>query len=113
MNRSFHTDLIPEAKQAEVTRVIQEVFGVDDVEDIRPVTGGLSSAVFMLLGTAAGAHVDPEVSPPNFDEFHDRLIERAIDMMTAEARLQYGRIHFERLRGTLFSPRFDLALESV
>ena len=39
MTRSFDTDLIPDAKQADVARVIHEVFGVDHVEDMRPVTG--------------------------------------------------------------------------
>ena len=71
------------------------------------------ATVFMLLGTTAGARTDLEPASPDFDEFHDRLIERGIDMMTPEARLQYGRLHFERLRNTLFSPRFDLALEDV
>jgi len=71
------------------------------------------ATVFMTLGTAAGRQLDLQAESPDFDEFHDRLIVRAIDMMSPAARVQYGRIHFEKLRQTLFSPRFALALDEV
>jgi len=71
------------------------------------------ATMFMVLGTAAGGEIDVDTALPDFDEFHDRLIARAIDMMTPAARLEYGRIHFDRLRRMLSSPRFDLALREV
>ena len=37
--------MIPEAKQPAVTRALQAAFGVDDYEDIRLLTGGLSSGL--------------------------------------------------------------------
>jgi hypothetical protein len=50
MNRLSQPDLIPEAKRAAVARAIHDVFGVDDVDDIRPLTGGLSTArVFRIV----------------------------------------------------------------
>lgn len=37
--------MIPEAKQPAVTRALRAAFGVTEYEDIRPLTGGLSSAL--------------------------------------------------------------------
>jgi aminoglycoside phosphotransferase (APT) family kinase protein len=71
------------------------------------------ATVFMTLGTAAGGQLDSETESQDFEEFHDRLIVRAIDMMSPAARVEYGRIHFDRLRQTLSSPRFDRAIAEV
>src|ERR1700690_1511439 len=37
--------MIPDSKQPEVTRALQEAFGVNEYEDIRLLSGGLSSAL--------------------------------------------------------------------
>ena len=37
--------MIPEAKQPAVTRALQAAFGVNEYEDIRLLTGGLSTAL--------------------------------------------------------------------
>jgi len=37
--------MIPEEKQPAVTRALQSAFGVNEYEDIRLLTGGLSSAL--------------------------------------------------------------------
>jgi hypothetical protein len=36
--------MIPEEKQPALRRALHEAFGVDEYEDIRPLSGGLSSA---------------------------------------------------------------------
>lgn len=41
--------MIPETKQAAVARALNEAFGVKDVEDIRPLTAGLSSALVFRI----------------------------------------------------------------
>lgn len=37
--------MIPEEKQPALRRALHEAFGVDEYEDIRPLSGGLSSAM--------------------------------------------------------------------
>jgi Ser/Thr protein kinase RdoA (MazF antagonist) len=62
--------MIPEAKQLAVTRALDEAFGVHEIDEIRPLTGGLSTAQvfrivvrnqpYLLRLTMAGAPVgDP------------------------------------------------------
>lgn len=42
--------MIPEAKQPAVARALDQAFGVHEIEDIRPLTGGLSTArVFRIV----------------------------------------------------------------
>src|SRR5689334_11983147 len=41
--------MIPEIKQSAVTRALQETFGVNEYEDIRPLSGGQSSALVFRM----------------------------------------------------------------
>lgn len=41
--------MIPEAKQAAVAKALHEAFGVNEFEDIRPLTGGMSSALVFRI----------------------------------------------------------------
>jgi hypothetical protein len=41
--------MIPEAKNAAVARALQETFGVNEFEDIRMLTAGLSSALVFRI----------------------------------------------------------------
>ncbi len=67
----------------------------------------------MVLGAASGGQIDPEAASPDFDDFHQRLLARQVDVATAEAKMQYGKVHFEKLRRNLRSSQFDDALARV
>jgi aminoglycoside phosphotransferase (APT) family kinase protein len=41
--------MIPEAKQPAVTRALRASFGTDNIDDIRPLTGGLSTALVFRI----------------------------------------------------------------
>lgn len=41
--------MIPDEKQSVVTRALHEAFGANEFEDIRPLTGGLSTALVFRI----------------------------------------------------------------
>ena len=56
-------------------------------------------AFLLLEASRSGITIDADMSTPNFRDYHQDLISNKIDMMTAEAKVQYGMIHLrEALR---------------
>jgi len=50
---------------------------------------------------------------PDFREYHQDLISDKIDMMTAEAKLQYGMIHLREALRNMRTSRFADAVAKV
>ncbi len=69
--------------------------------------------IFMLLVAAAGKPIDPNLSAPDFREFHDRLMSGQASLATDEGKLQYAKVHFNRALRNMRSQRFAESLARV
>jgi hypothetical protein len=79
---------------------------------MRQVLHMLSSAVFLLLGSA-GKPIDRGTDLPSFRGFHDRIWAGEIDLADNELKVVYGRVHWEQLLQNVRQPRLDQALKIV
>ena len=70
------------------------------------------AALLMRLGSA-GQAVEPAVDAPAFRDFHERLWSGGISLATAEAKLQYARVHMNQFLENLRTPRFQDSLRIV
>ena len=52
---------------------------------------------FMLLVAKSGIPIDSDITAPNFRDFHQRLISGEVDLATAEAKLQYAKVHLNEV----------------
>ena len=68
---------------------------------------------FLLMAGRAGARLDLSAPPPDFRDFHRRLIADEVDVMTPGPELDYARIHLEALQRNLHAPRFGGSLAAV
>ena len=50
---------------------------------------------------------------PDFREYHEELISDTVDMLTAEAKAQYGMIHLREALRNMRTPRFEEAVALV
>lgn len=69
--------------------------------------------VFMSLAAAAGVHIDPYAETPDFRDFHQRIIAGEVNLATAPAKMQYGKVHMDQLLRNMRSPRCEDALAKV
>jgi aminoglycoside phosphotransferase (APT) family kinase protein len=69
----------------------------------------LGAIVFMLFGSR-GKPIDPDAKAPDFREFHDGIWAGEISLVTAEAKLQYARVHMNQLLQNMRTVRFQDAL---
>jgi len=53
------------------------------------------------------------MSTPDFRDYHQDLISNKIDMMTAEAKVQYGMIHLREALHNMCTQRFEDAVARV
>ncbi len=67
----------------------------------------------LLMEAARTLPIDAEITTPDFRTFHQALISNKIDMLTAEAKLQYGMLHLREAAQNMRSPRFVESLAIV
>ena len=68
------------------------------------------AALLLLEASRAGLSINADMTTPDFREFHQDLISDKVDMLTAEAKLQYGMIHLREALRNMRTPRFAQAL---
>ena len=71
------------------------------------------AAMFMLLAARSGIAVDPQMTAPDFREFHQQLIAREIDLEDVEAKQRYAKVHLNEMLLQTRTPRFAEALAVV
>jgi len=70
------------------------------------------ATVWLMLGSS-GKPVDQSEKAPEFVEFHKRIWAGEITLAGNEARVVYGRVHWERLLQNLRQARFEESLRIV
>ncbi|MGC1376230.1 MAG: phosphotransferase [Anaerolineales bacterium] len=71
------------------------------------------ATLLLLEASRAGLSIAADMPTPDFREFHQDLIADKVDMMTAEAKLQYGMIHLREALRNMRTPRFEEAVARV
>ena len=71
------------------------------------------SALLLLEASRAGLSIDANISTPDFREYHQDLISDKIDMLTAEAKAQYGMLHLREALRNMRTPRFGESVACV
>jgi len=71
------------------------------------------AALLLLEASRAGLSIDADMTTPNFREYHQDLISNKIDMMIAEAKVQYGMIHLREALRNMRTQRFEDAIARV
>ena len=70
------------------------------------------ATIFLLLGSA-GKPIEPYATAPAFRDFHNCIWAGEVDLRSAEAKLQYGRVHMNQALHEMHAPRFDHSLRIV
>jgi len=71
------------------------------------------ATLLLLEASRSGLSIDADMITPGFREFHQDLISDKIDMMKADAKLQYGMIHLREALRNIRTPRFEEAVARV
>jgi hypothetical protein len=71
------------------------------------------ATLLLLEASRAGLSIDADMITPDFREFHQDLILGKMDMMKADAKLQYGMIHLREALRSMRTPRFEKAVARV
>jgi len=71
------------------------------------------AALLLIEATQAGLSINANMSTPDFREYHQNLIADKIDMLTAEAKAEYGMLHLHEARRNMRTPRFKDSLAHV
>jgi hypothetical protein len=71
------------------------------------------ATLLLLEASRAGMSIDADLTTPDFREFHQDLIADKIDMMKADAKLQYGMIHLREALRNMRTQRFEEAVARV
>jgi len=79
---------------------------------MRQVVHMFYAVVFMLLGSA-GKPIEPSAQAPSFRDFHNCIWAGGLSLVTAEAKLQYGRVHMNQTLENMRAARFEEALRIV
>ena len=80
---------------------------------VRQAVSLFYATLLLLEASRSGLTIDAESSAPGFREFHQDLILDKVDMLTAEAKLQYGLIHLREALRNMRAPRFEESLAAV
>ena len=67
---------------------------------------------FLLIGSS-GKPIEPKAKVPDFRDFHNRIWAGEVGLATAEAKLQYGRVHMSQVLQNARAVRFQDALRIV
>jgi aminoglycoside phosphotransferase (APT) family kinase protein len=70
-------------------------------------------SMFMLLAAGSAIPIDPDMTAPDFRDFHQRLISGEVDLATAEAKLQYAKVHLNEVLRNMRTQRFKDAVSRV
>lgn len=70
-------------------------------------------ALLLLEASRAGVSITADMATPDFGDYHQDLILDRVDMMTTEAKVQYGIIHQREALRNMRTPRFEEALACV
>ena len=71
------------------------------------------ATLLLLEASRAGLSIDADIPALDFREYHQRLISGKIDMLTAEAKLEYGMLHLREALRAMRTPRFEEAVAIV
>jgi aminoglycoside phosphotransferase (APT) family kinase protein len=71
------------------------------------------AALLLLEASRAGLGIDPNMSTPDFRDYHQDLILDKIDMMTARAKLEYGMLHLREVLRNMRTSRFAESVARV
>ncbi len=80
---------------------------------MRQVVSMFYAALLLLEVSRAGLSIDADMEVPDFREYHQDLISGKVDMLTAEAKLQYGMLHLHEALRNMRTPRFAEAVARV
>ena len=80
---------------------------------MRQVVSMFYATLLLLEVSRSGLPIDANMMTPDFREFHQDLISDKIDMMKAEAKLQYGMIHLREALRNMRTQRFEEAVATV
>ncbi len=68
---------------------------------------------FMLLATASGKPIDPDMKAPDFRDFHRRIASGEVSLATDEGKLQYAVVHLNQALRNMQTQRFEDAVGRV
>ena len=71
------------------------------------------AALLFLEAARAGLSIDANMTVPDFRDYHRDLIADKVDMLTAEAKAQYGMVHLREALRNMRTPRFEEAVALV
>jgi len=71
------------------------------------------AALLLLEASRAGLSIDADMTTANFRQYHQDLIANKIDMLTAEAKVQYGMIHLREALRNMRTQRFKDAVVRI
>lgn len=80
---------------------------------MRQILSIFYATLLMLEASRAGASMDANMPTPGFREFHQALIADKIDMLKADAKVEYGILHLREALQNMRTPRFAEALSRV
>ncbi len=79
---------------------------------MRQILHTAAAVIFMRLG-AGGKAIDPNAKVPAFRDFHNGIWAGEISLASAEAKLQYGRVHMSQAVQNMREERFEDSLRIV
>jgi len=71
------------------------------------------AALLLLEAARAGLSITADMTTPDFRDYHQDLISDKINMMTAEAKVQYGMVHLREALRNVRTSRFEEAVATV
>jgi thiamine kinase-like enzyme len=80
---------------------------------MRQVLSMFYAVLLFLEASQAGLSIAADMTTPDFRDYHQDLISDKVDMMTAEAKLEYGMIHLREALRNMRTPRFEAAVARV
>ena len=80
---------------------------------VRQAVSMFYATLLLLEASRAGLSPAMEMPVPDFQDFHQDLISGKVDMLTAEAKLQYGMLHLREALRNMRTLRFEAAVARV
>jgi aminoglycoside phosphotransferase (APT) family kinase protein len=71
------------------------------------------ASLLFLEAARAGLSIDANMTIPDFRDYHRDLIADKVDMLTAEAKAQYGMVHLREALRNMRTQRFEEAVARV
>lgn len=80
---------------------------------MRQVVSMFYATLLLQEAARSGLSIHADMTMPDFRNFHQGLISGKVDMLTAEAKLQYGMLHLREALRNMRTPRFEEAVSIV